>query len=223
MSFRGGDWFTTELFNRLASRLTATQILPYLNEALGVISAAGSFPWDQYAEEKPTAAAQFTPANTMDVGKKITAINVATGTPIVKVPPEEYVLGAAGYVDQTGTEYNGFSLHYIAGTSAYLQFYPQSLLVATVRVYYHQLPVTLTTGAAPTVRWDVPFMDSILLDMAEAGCKRVLSWAGWQDREASARAKLQDAVRIYSTDRINTGTAQETSNAVQEKTQLGRA
>lgn len=226
MSFRGGDYFTAEILNRIGGRFTTSQILPYLNESLGIISAAASFSWDQVEELNvgPINTGLYNPAlGSLDSGKKISILNHISQSPISKVPQEEYGLSAAGYVDQAGSEFNSFKIVYPGGgASVRLNFYPSSI-TGFIDLFYHLLPPTLTITPVPTVRWDVPFMDSVLLDMTEAACKRILSWAGWQDREAAARSKLQEAVRIYSVDRINTGTAQETANAVEEKRQIGRA
>lgn len=226
MTFQAGSYFTTEIERRLGARLTDAQILPYLNESLGVIAAAASYLWDQVSLNPVTpivgGSIPGATLGALDTGKKIIIFNVASGTPISKVPQEEQSIGSVGYVDQLAAgEYNGFAIRY-AATGVYLQLYPSTLTPVAVDISYHLLPPVLMDAASPTVRWDVPFMDSVLLDMTEAACKRILSRAGWQDREASARSKLQEAVRIYSTDRINTGTLQETSNAMQEKTQLGR-
>lgn len=225
MTFQAGAFFTSEIFNRIGGRLTQPQIVPYLNEALGIITAAGSFSWDQSAAlgVLTTAGATYAfPTGTLDTGKKITVLNTASKTPVSKVPQEEYALSAAGYVDQVPSEFNSFQIAYAAGVGGFLQMYPISVGISQIDIFFHLLPPVLTSLVTPTVRWDIPFMDSVLLDMTEGACKRILSWADWQDREAAGRSKLQEAVRIFSTDRINTGTAQENANAVQEKTQLGR-
>ena len=223
MTFNNGTYFATEIGNRIANRWTAAQIFPYLNEALGIIGAAGSFIWDQVEEIGVTpTAGKYTPLFLpWDIGKKTTLLNSSSKTPISKVPQEEYALAAAGYVDQVANEYNAFKIVYNV-SGPLLQLYPAST-TAAIDLYYHFAPVVLGPLAGPTVKWDLPFMDSVLLDMTEGMCKRILTWADWQEREATGKAKLLEAVKIYSTDRINTGSAQETVNAVQEKTQIGRA
>jgi hypothetical protein len=222
MAFLTGKQVADEVNYRVNGRLPFPKIITYANRALALISAASSFKWDFLIYGNQTATGgTFTPGVPIDPGKKISVFNYATQTPVALITQDEISTSVAGYVDQTLTEYNGFFLRYTAGVGAIIQCLPFSL-TSGIDVYFHALPPVLTYSDVPTVRWDVPFMDNILIDLTEAFVSRVFDWKRADALEQNAQSRLIEAAKIYSTERINTGPPEESQAAEQEKLTLGR-
>ena len=225
MSFTGGQTIADEVYFRINGRLTTAQIIPYVNRALNLISAAASWRWDKYTASGATATlGVYTPSPSypIDPGKAITVYNATSSTPVAFMQQGDQGLLAAGYVDQSSTkEFNVFAISYTAGVGAYLRLYPSSV-TSTIDVTYHLLPPVLTYASSPTVYWDVQWMDDILIDYTEALISRILRWTGYAELEENARQRLIAAAKNYSTERINVGPLEEATTAVQEKESVGR-
>ncbi len=225
MSFATGKDIADEVFFRINGRLTATQCVNYVNRSLALMAAAGSFKWDQttvFSGNAPGGLWSPNPFYPLDPGKKISVFNSVSKTPVVMIHTDEISTLSRGYVDQIPTEFNTFRISYTQGTGAYLQCHPDSV-TSTIDVYYSMLPPTLTYGVSPTVRWDTPWMDSVLVDYTEALISRIFRWTNYAELEQNAKARLIEAAKIYSVERINTGPVEEAATAKQEDQSIGRA
>lgn len=221
MGFSNGQQITDEVYFRIGGRLTTSQILPYVNRSLALIEAAGSYSWDFHLASGTPVGGIFTPPSSMDAGKKISVVNQATQTPVSKILQGDVGTTWKGYVDIQATEYNAFYVLFNASVAATIQCLPANVSTV-VDVYYHDLPPVLTYGASPTLRWNTPWMDDVLIDFTEALLSRIFKWTGYAELEANAKARVIEAAKIYSTERINTGPLEEATTAEQEKQTVGR-
>jgi len=226
MAFATGQQITDEVYFRIGGRLTTAQIVPYVNSSLALMAAAGSFKWEQVEVSGGTTSVGLwspSPSYPLDPGKKVSIFNSTSGSPIAMIHTDDIALASKGYVDQLGpsAEFNAFRISYIPGTGAYLQCYPTTA-TGKVDVIYHVLPPTLAYAATPTVLWDTPWMNDILVDYTEALLSRIFKWTGYQELEANAKSRLIEAAKDYSTERINTGPLEEAATAEQEKQTVGR-
>ncbi len=234
-----------EVYFRINQRLTTTQITPYLQRALTLITAAASYRWD-IVNATPTPIAytaysdQINNLTTLDLGKKIVLTHAPTpggwqgSTPIVSVSQDEADETARGYLDILGTsgtgatsplEYNAFYATVDTNGVPMLELFPKLLVPVQVILRYHQLPPVLNHALPlnPTVRWTTTWMDDLLVEFAEMEIKRILNMSGWEVLEKRCQAKLAEAKKIYSTERETTGPPDEVQAAVVERDQIGRS
>ena len=209
--------------NRIAANSSgAGSLISMTNDALGLISAAGSWVWDMTYSTNlnlTSISLQFG-VQPPDFGKKITLLNTATQTPIVRITQDDAGAAGAGYANVSGTDANAFMTYITFGN-------PQLIIVpnvaATMDIYYHQLPPTLVYGASPTVRWSISEMDALLKDWTTAFAMKWCGLSGWDTTWADCIGRVGTLARMYTTERINTGPESETTAAVGEKNALGRA
>jgi hypothetical protein len=218
--------------NRIAANSSgAGSIINFANDALGLISSAASWTWDQTTAGgvTPGSGTGFLPTGntpTLDPGKKIACFNSNTLTAIVKVTQDDYEAVAAGYANVTGIEYNAFRLWTDSSFNGYavgLAFYPPLGPGQTVDVFYHLLPPVLVYGGSPTVRWTMPEMDALLKDWTTAIAMKWLSMSGWDTTWADCLGRVGEFRRKFTTERINTGPEDEAKGEVSEANTVGRA
>lgn len=210
--------------NRIAASSTgAGSLISMTNDALSLISSAGSWVWDTTSITNATALQCAPFVVPIDLGKKITVLNSLTSTPIVKITQDDNEAAGAGYANVTGTEYNVFRTYSDSVTgNGGLLFYPNAV-GGNIDVFYHQLPPVLVYGAFPTVRWTVSQMDALLKDWTTAIAMKWLGMTGWDTNWADCLQRVGTLNRMYTTERINTGPEAETTAAVGEKNALGRS
>ena len=218
-----------EVAFRIANRLPANgtgagSIINFTNDILGLIGASASWIWDKQATYSVSvpASPSIVSLGTADLGKKIAVFNSATQTPIVQVMQNDLGSSSAGYIG-VGSDLNAFTLSVDPGTLLpFLLFYPPSI-GGTIDLFYHLCPPVLTYGVSPTVRWaGVYGMDALLKDWATAATKKYLELSGWDTSWADCLGRLGEFRRMYTTERENTGPADEATNAVQDKSTVGR-
>lgn len=231
MSLLNGQNVCDEVAWRIAYRLAANSsgagsIISMANDALGLISSAGSWTWDQTSlinAMPATVLASMTGSYPMDAGKKIAIFNTATQTPIVKVTQDSYGSSSAGYVNTSTTEYNTFrtQLDSIITGYAILDLFPATA-IGNIDIYYHQLPPVLTYGASPSVRWIYPEMDMLLKDWTTAIAMKWLGMTGWDANWADCMGRVAEFSKTFTTERENTGPQSEASGDLKEKLSVGR-
>jgi hypothetical protein len=212
--------------NRIAANSSgAGSLINFTNDALGLISSAASWTWDQTSSSSNATPGGFLTITNLDPGKKITLLNSNTQTPIVKITQDEYGAAGAGYTNVTANEYNAFRLYsdptfFTIG----IQFFPAPVAPPQlVDIYYSYTPPVLVYGGTPTVRWTVPEMDMLLKDWTTAMAMKWLGMSGWDTTWADCLQRVGEFKRTLTTERINTGPEAETTAAVGEKNALGRA
>lgn len=228
MALLNGQTLCDEVAWRIQNRLAASgtgagSIINYANDVLGLISSAGSWVFDQ------TSILNFDPTSgvitNMDVGKKISAFNFSTGTPVVRVDQDDYKSSSAGYVG-TGNDFNTFRIQVDASGGTYagtIQTFPNGNGINMLDIYYHLIPPTLVYGPSPTVRWTIQEMDDLLKDWTEAKVKQKLGMAGWDTLWADCLGRVKELRKMYTTERINTGPQDEAAGNMAEKNSVGRS
>jgi hypothetical protein len=217
-----GITLANQLFMRCDQRVTPEQCIPFLNKALAKIGAQASWIWDQVSSVGTLPVGNVVSIPTLHMGKKISAFNSSNLLPIVRVEQNDMASSAAGYLNVNGTIYSTFRLG--AATSVpFLEFFPALFINPNVDLYYHQQPPTLSiSNPAITVRWTVPEMDELLLDMATDDVLRIYRMQRDPNMTADIMMRTKAYAIQFSTERMNTGPAQEVVDAESEKTQIGR-
>jgi hypothetical protein len=230
------DTVAFRISNRLAANGTgAGSIIECCNFALGLISAAASWDWDQLNSAQPNAIAIVNDVAVLtgaDPGKEMAFFN-ASGSRIERSKLSDSWSGSIGYVNvQQGlstvlsNSYNTFRLSPDTVGATYdpsITFYPTRAYTGsgTVTGLYHLVPPVLVYNTTPTVRWTVKAMDMLLADWTEAYVKKILGMAGWEVTWGDCQKRVGEFMTTYSSQRENTGPESESEGAAQEK-QLGR-
>ena len=209
---------------RIANRLPANgtgagSIIECGNQALGLISSAGSWVWDQQQVNGVTG--DFTTIVGCDAGKEIACFNNPNGTRIERAKNSDALSASIGYINTSSTLYNTFRVN-TAG-DPYIQFYPLygNTGPGFVFIIISLIRPVLAYAGTPTVRWTVTAMDQLLIDLTEAIVKRVLGLAGWDVMYADCVKRIGEFRVTYSSQRENTGPDVESDISTKEK-QTGR-
>jgi hypothetical protein len=215
------DTVAFRISNRLAANGTgAGSIIECANLALGLISSAASWTWDQTVPLVSITADISAPIVGADPGKEIMFFN-PNGTRIERTRASDFYSASQGYLNTQATSaYNTFFLVVDSGGSTYdpvVRFYPQRSYTGTLSAVVHLVPPVLVYGVSPTVRWTVKAMDQLLIDLTEAYVKRILGMAGWDILWSDCIKRISEFKTTYSSQRENTGPADETKEAEQEK------
>jgi hypothetical protein len=144
----------------------------------------------------------------------------ANGSRIERVKTSDFFSASQGYINaQTTTTYNTFYLLTDAATGdPVIRFFPQRAFTGTLAAgVVHLRPPVLVYAATPAVRWTVPSMDMLLIDLTEASVKRFLGMAGWDVMWSDCIKRISEFKVTYSSQRENTGPADETTDSAQEK------
>jgi hypothetical protein len=230
MALNGQNVCDTVAF-RIANRLPANgtgagSIIECANQALGLISSAGSWVWDQTSlAGYPLVSDMATLSPSGDIGKEIACFNLSNGTRIERAKNSDRLSASTGYINTSSTLYNTFYLFSQAGTGGdpFVMFYPSygNTGYSFVAITYHLTPTVLTYGVSPAVRWTITAMDQLLIDLTEAIVKRVLGLAGWDVMYADCVKRIGEFRVTYSSQRENTGPDSESDISAKEK-QTGR-
>jgi hypothetical protein len=220
------DTVAFRISNRLAANGTgAGSIIECCNFALGLISAAASWEWDQ-SSPFLTLASDAVIITGADMGKEMAFFNT-NGTRIERAKTSDTLSASLGYINAgTTTMYNTYRVQAdIAGATLdpQVSFFPQrgGTGLGPVQAVIHLSPPVLVYGSAPTVRWTVKSMDMLLIDWTEAYVKKILGMAGWEVTWGDCQKRVGDFMTTYSSQRENTGPESESEGAAQEK-MIGR-
>lgn len=230
MANLNGQQVADEVAFRISNRLSAStaQMMTYINDSLALITSAASWVWDQ-TTFLAIGGSGGPPATLTgcDPGKQISVFNSTTRTRVERVRAGEAFDSVAGYIN-VGQAAPNFQINTYRLTTTppnsepYLELYPTPGVGQTVDVIAHLKAPTLVYGSSVTVRWTVPEMDDLLRDLTESKVKRILGMAGWDILLADCRARIGEYKVMYSSERENTGTNDETKIVAEEK-QTGRA
>ena len=222
----GGNTVCDEVAFRLSNRLAANgtgagSIINQANYALGLISSAASWVWDQSTPSLTLTSDISAPITGADPGKEMQFFN-ANGTRIERVKASDAFSASVGYVNTQGaTVYNTFYMITDGfGTGdPVIRFTPARAFTGAFPGFaiVHSRPPVLVYGASPNVRWTVPAMDMLLIDLTEASVKRFLGMAGWDILWSDCIKRISEFKVTYSSQRENTGPADETQEVEQEK------
>ena len=224
------DTVAFRISNRLPANGTgAGSIIECANQALGLISSAASWVWEQQATSFLVAAGTPVTGDGItltgaDTGKEIALFNSVNNTRIERSKTSDTLSGSFGYINTVSALYNTFRVAIVAGINndpiAWL--YP-GLGATGYNVYgiWHSTPPVLTYNSSPTVLWKPPAMDMLLIDLTEAIVKRVLGLAGWDVMYADCVKRIGEFRVTYSSQRENTGPDSESDISAKEK-QTGR-
>jgi hypothetical protein len=228
-----GNTVCDEVAIRIANRLAANgsgagSIINFTNDALGLISAASSWVWDQTLATGilPVGGGlvSYTSVPNMDLGKKIAVWDSGTGVPIGRSDQGDYQSAGAGYVLPSSPIYNTFRVSTDSSTTnPILYMLPSGTSPSNVDISYHFMPPVLVYGPNPSVRWQISAMDALLKDWATAMTMQWLKMAGWDTLWADCLGRIKEFRRMYSTERENTGPEDESASEVQSKATIGRA
>ncbi len=220
------DTVAFRVSNRIAANSTgAGSIIECANLALGLISSAASWEWDQTSITVATPSDSYTLTGG-DTGKEIAVFNSVNGTRIERAKTSDAYSASTGYVNSGGAGgllYNTYRLSVDSGGGTYdpnIVLFPSGVS-GNIKLIYHLVPPVLTYGAAPTVKWTVKAMDMVLIDLTEAYVKKVLGMAGWETTWSDCIKRISEFKTTYSAQRENTGPADETEESSKEK-MMGR-
>jgi hypothetical protein len=229
MSLLNGQNVCDTVAFRIAGRLPANgtgagSIIECANQALGLISSAASWDWDQTTGTVSLSndTAILTGA---DIGKEFAFFN-ANGTRIERARQSDAFSASTGYLNvaSSGTSalYNTFRLAVDSGGFTYnpfVVFSPALGLSGSIYVNgtWHNVPPVLTYSSSPTVRWIATAMDQLLVDLTEAIVKRVTGLAGWDVMYADCVKRIGEFRVTYSSQRENTGPDAESDISAKEK------
>jgi hypothetical protein len=220
---------------RIANRLPANgtgagSIIECANLALGLISSAASWTWDQ-TSGTVSLSGDAVVLSGADTGKEFAFFNSAdnglTGNRIERARTSDTLAASTGYFGASSTtKYNTYRVG--ADSSGftydpYIIFYPQLGQSGNTFVWgiWNLTPPVLVYGANPTVRWTVKSMDQLLIDLTEAYVKKILGMAGWDTTWSDCIKRIGDFRITFSEQRENTGPDIEGDIAAKEK-QAGR-
>jgi hypothetical protein len=196
----------TELGSRVPIGLDSTFAINRLNSAYRWIETQGSFSWNLLK-------------TTLSLTMNTLAVALPTGTGVVYNPGKLAVIYGVGYRLQflpmeefamyrssSGASGQPFSVwtHYnVPGTGYSALFGPDAAMNTTgatsFDLYYHrQTPAALTSGASTYFPTPDEF-DDLILDMAEAECRRLYSLAGWEKIQSKATDSAMRILDQYRT------------------------
>jgi hypothetical protein len=224
------DEVAFRLNNRIAANSTgAGSIINSANRMLGFISSSGSFVWEQVSGALNVVAGtpnsgDSAPIAGCDSGKEIALFNQSNGTRIERARTSDTISSSTGYLNVATGVYNTFRLS-VAGLNLdpVVYLYPGQGLsgLTLITAVWHVQPPTLLYATSPTVLWNNPAMDMLLIDWTEADVKRKLGMAGWDVLWADCIKRIGEFRITYSSQRENTGPETESKVATEEK-QVGR-
>jgi hypothetical protein len=218
-----------EVAFRVGQRLTPTQITPYLNTGLSVISGSGSFFWDLKLTTATVAGnvgtldlSTLTPVP--DIGKGLAFAN-PNGLPILMSDADTATRASLNYKNVSSTIFNTWALVNGTNLPGVVQFLP--LLAAgnvSIQVAYHGAPAPLDiTNPAIVTPWTQDWLDDLVCDYAEFQIKRILNWAEWDALEKRFQAKMLDVIKTFSTQKASVGPTDERALSVADQTNVGRS
>src|SRR5216684_4779395 len=201
MSANGLALATTVSF-RIGGKLTTAQIVPFLNSGLSLIEAAGSYSWDAVnATGTANGSGQWAVPATADIGREFSFTNT-NGLLIAKAMSGEALWMSLNYKNVGMGVFNQWFFLSSGTLPATIQFVPAAAL--SFNVIYHQLAVVLLAAGGPVTPWLETWLDDLVVDYAECEIKRVLDWTGWVELHQRFLGKLQEVVKIFSSQRENT-------------------
>jgi hypothetical protein len=198
-----GDVLAAEVSFRIAGKLTAAQIGPYLNRALNLIQFGGQYVWDiKQVNVTPANFTGFVAAPVdMDLGKDVFCVNGSTLTPISRITPDKD-WRPDDFATFSTTEYNSYYINAAVAAPGRMVFYPPLNPGVSVVVYYHAIPIPLDGTNGTSVPWIDQWMDDLLIDLAEMEIKRISNWVGWPELEQRSLARLKEAIARFSSERM---------------------
>jgi hypothetical protein len=203
MATTTGDILAAEVLFRIAGKLTAVQIGPYLNRALNLIQFGGQYVWDvkQITVNPGAFSGNVSAPTDLDLGKDIFCNNASTATPISRITndkdwrPDDFATFST-------TEYNSYYIDSGASAPGRMRFYPPLTVSQSVVVIYHAIPAVLDGTAGTSVPWTTQWMDDLVVDLAEFEIKRISNWVGWPELEQRSLARLKEAIARFSSERM---------------------
>jgi hypothetical protein len=220
------DTVAFRISNRLAANGSgAGSIIECANLALGLISSAASWTWDQTSSGGLTVVSDSTTMTGADIGKEFAFFNVSSGTRIERARASDTFSASTAYLNaQSATAYNTYRLSVDSFSGdAFAYFFPTRSYTGNTQVsgVWNLVPPVLVYGASPTVRWNIKAMDQLLIDLTEAYVKKILGMAGWDTTWSDCIKRIGDFRITFSEQRENTGPDIEGDLAAKEK-QAGR-
>jgi hypothetical protein len=201
MATTTGATLAAEVGFRIAGKLTATQIGPYLNRALNLIEFGGQYVWDLTSTSlTPSAAGLLAAPVDLDAGKDIFVSNGSDLSPVSRITKDKDWRPDATL--SSTTNYDSWYLDSTLAAPGQMKFWPQLNPASNVLIFYHKIPAVLDGTGGTNVPWTNQWMDDLICDLAEFEIKRIANWVGWPELEQRSLARLKEAIARFSSERM---------------------